>query len=95
MGGSHVKVRCRGQFLAADTTTFLSGINGVSGFLATTAGTITVSYQDGSNGTSIVTVTPVQAVPVAAGGYTPIPLEFSQNGGTITLAGGASGTLFI
>ena len=92
---SKVKERFRGQFLAADTTTFLSGINGVSGFLAATAGTITVSYQDGSNGTSIVTVTPVQTVPVAAGGFALIPLEFAQNGGTITLAGGASGTIFI
>lgn len=95
MGGSHVKVRSRGQFLAANTTTYFSGINGVTGFLATTAGTISVSYEDGGNGTAIVTVTPVQTVPVVAGGYTPIPLEFAQNGGTVTLAGGASGTLFI
>jgi hypothetical protein len=75
---SKVKERFRGQFLAADTTTFLSGINGVSGFLATTSGTITISYQDGSGGASIATVTPVQTVPV-----------------TVTLAGGASGTIFI
>lgn len=95
MGGSHVKVRSRGQFLAANTTTILNGINGLTGFLATTAGTISVSFQDGSDGSSIATVSAVQTVPVVAGGYTPIPLEFPQNGGTITLAAGASGTLFI
>ena len=92
---SKVKERFRGQFLAANSTTFLSGITGVSGFLATTDGDITVSYLDGGNGATVATVTPVQAVPVAAGGFTLIPLEFAQNGGTVTLAGGASGTIFI
>tara|TARA_R110002126_G_scaffold81680_3_gene201069 strand:+ start:84 stop:329 length:246 start_codon:yes stop_codon:yes gene_type:complete len=81
--------------MAANSTTYFSGIVGITGFLATTGGTISVSYEDGGNGAAIVTVSAVQTVPIVAGGYTPIPLEFAQNGGTITLAGGASGTLFI
>jgi len=90
---SSVKERFRGQVMTADSTVVLGG-NGISGFLAKTSGTITVSYPDGSNGTSITTITAVDAVPVTEGFFTLIPLNFAQLGGTITLAGGASGTLF-
>jgi hypothetical protein len=38
----------------------------------------------------------VNAVPVTAGFYTPIPILFQQPAGFfVTLAGGASGTLFV
>ncbi len=96
--GSKVTERFRGQFLAVDSTTVFGksgdGIAGISGFLATTDGTISVSFLDGSTGT-LTSVNAVQTVPVTAGMFTLIPLEFPQNGGTVVLAGGASGTLFI
>jgi hypothetical protein len=57
-------------------------------FLAKTAGTITVTDADST--------VLVDAVPVAAGQFTPIPGMFRTGaGGTVTLAGGASGTLFV
>lgn len=65
----------------------------MGGFLAKTSGTITVTATNsqGNGSTNFV-----DAVPVTAGTYTPIPLEFPAGaGGTVTLAGGASGTLFV
>lgn len=57
----------------------------VGGFLAATAGTITIVSTD--NGTVVL------AHPVAAGTYYPFPFYLGPNGGSVTLAGGASGTL--
>lgn len=57
----------------------------IGGFLAKTAGTITVV--DGY-GTTII-----DAHPVTAGGYFPMPFYLGRAGGVITLAGGASGVL--
>ena len=65
-------------------------------FLAKTSGTITITITVGSyNGASVVTI--LDAVPVTAGIFTPIPAAFDsvQNGCTVTLAGGAAGTLFV
>lgn len=59
----------------------------VGGFLAKTSGTVTVVD---SAGTTIV-----NAVPVTAGVYTPMPFYIGANGGNITTAGGASGTLAV
>lgn len=73
-----------GQFLGAGL--FLGG------FLAATSGTITVTGKD-SAGTGTVTI--VNAVPVTAGFFTPIPLVFESAGFTVQLAGGASGTLMV
>lgn len=92
---SRVKERFRGTFMAANDVLALPNAGGISGFLAKTDGTITVTVSDGSNGSSVSTVTVVSAHPVTAGVYVPIPLEFPQLGGTVTLGGGASGTLFI
>jgi hypothetical protein len=64
----------------------------VAGFLPKTAGTIAITGRDS---TGLTAVTLVDAVPVAAGVYVEIPLKFPVTGGTVTLAGGASGTLFI
>lgn len=78
--------------MVANTSYVVRGPS-MGGFLAKTSGTITVAA-DNALGTSLVTY--VDAVPVTAGTYTPIPLEFPTGaGGTITLAGGASGTLFV
>ena len=64
----------------------------IGGFLAKTGGTITVTSTR-ADGTGSVNY--VDAIPVSAGVYTPIPLEFPYRRGTVTLAGGASGTLFV
>lgn len=78
--------------MAANATYNVPG-HAIGGFLAATSGTITITAKE-PNG--INTNTYVNAVPVIAGIYTPIPIEFpSTSGGTITLAGGASGTLFV
>lgn len=60
----------------------------IAGFLPVTAGTITVTDADGT--------VLVNAFPVAAGGpFVRIPLlSISSAGLTVSLAGGASGTLF-
>lgn len=61
---------------------------GIAGFLCTVAGTLTVTDADGT--------VLVLALPVTANGlFIRIPLLFkSTSGGTVTLAGGAAGTLF-
>jgi hypothetical protein len=67
----------------------------LGGFLAKTTGTITITIQVGGY-TSVSTVTILDAIPVTAGIYTPIPAYFTpvQNGCTVTLGSGAAGTLF-
>ena len=67
----------------------------LGGFLAKTTGTITITILVG-NHTGLSTVTILDAIPVTAGIYTPIPAYFVpvQNGCTITLGAGAAGTLF-
>lgn len=62
-----------------------SQLNQLGGFIATTAGTITIASQG---------ITLLNAQPVAAGQYLPLPMWLPGQGGvTVTLAGGASGTL--
>ena len=91
-----VKELGRPQAIAADGSVTLGG-NHVMGFLAAVSGTITVVVKDGSNGTSVQDVTVVDAVPVTAGVYTPLPMDWPAvpQGITVTLAGGAKGTLFV
>lgn len=62
--------------------------SGIAGFLCTVAGTITVTDADGT--------VLVNALPVTANGlFIRIPLLFrGVAGGTVTLAGGAAGTIF-
>lgn len=57
------------------------------GFLAKTAGTISITNSSG--------VLIVDTHPVSAGVYYPLPFFVGINGGTFTAAGGASGTLGI
>lgn len=76
--------------LGVDASTKLTGRQ-IGGFLALTSGTLTVVNHDGT--------TIVNAVPVTAGIYTPLPFSLQGNDAvntqlaTVTLAGGASGTL--
>ena len=71
--------------MGVDATLMVPGVQ-LGGFITKTAGTITVV-----NGG----VTYVDAVPIAAGQYMPLPLGFNEPGITVTLAGGASGTLLV
>jgi hypothetical protein len=68
----------------------------MGGFLSKTSGTITVTSFS-ADGSTVVTL--VDAVPLTAGIYTPIPMVFpAGNAGinaTVTLGGGASGTLMV
>lgn len=67
------------------TYLFPSGTpTGLSGFLCVTSGTFTATRLSGT----IL----INAFPVTAGVYYPMPFLLGQNG-TVTLAGGASGTL--
>lgn len=61
--------------------------NSIGGFLCKTSGTITI-VRGFSN-----PVTVVDTFPITAGVYYPMPFELGSRGGTVTLAGGASGTL--
>lgn len=68
--------------------TFTSGSpRAVAGFLAVTAGTITIARFGGS---PVV----LNAFPVTAGVYYPIPMDTGHES-VVTLAGGASGTLLV
>lgn len=81
----NVRERFRPQPMAADSNFIIRGPN-VGGFLATVAGTLTLTDADGT--------VLINAVPVSAGIWTPIPFVFSSSqGATVQLAGGAAGTL--
>ena len=62
--------------------------NNIGGFMAVTAGTLQITKTDGTN------VYPT-ALTVVASVYYPIPVFIGNEGGTVTTAGGASGTLFV
>lgn len=78
-----VQERATATPMTANATFTLTGSN-ILGFLAVTAGTVTVTDPTGK--------VLVNAVPVAAGQWLKIPF-YVGIGGTVTLAGGASGTL--
>lgn len=67
--------------------TVKSSSENLGGFLAVTAGTITITYN-----TSTAAVL-VSALAVTAGVWTPLPFYVGVNGVNVTLAGGASGVL--
>ena len=82
-----VRETYRPVLMAADASEVIGGAR-LGGFLAATAGTLTVTDFDGT--------VHVNAHPVTEGQDVPLPLYFnSLQGGTVTLAGGASGTLFV
>lgn len=72
--------------MAANSSFVVRGFS-VAAFLAKTGGAITVTDQNG--------LAVVDAIPVTAGQYLPIPGMLQTPGGTVTLSGGASGTLFV
>lgn len=83
-----IKERYAPVVVGVDSTVITTS-DQIAGFLAKTAGTITVT-RNNENGTTTVIV---DAVAVTAGVYTPIPFFVGFHGATITTAGGASGTL--
>ncbi len=81
----------RPQPMAANSSYHISGSH-MAGFLATVAGTITVTDRAPTNGSPVVVV---NALPVAVG-FNRIPLVFQTgDGADIQLAGGAAGPLLI
>lgn len=70
--------------------TFLINNDSVGGFLCKTAGAITVTRVNQISGASEIIV---DAHPVTAGTYFPIPFYLGPRGGVFTASGGASGTL--
>lgn len=79
------KERYTGYPMAANATLTLgdSSVRQIGGFICSVAGTITVASQG---------VTLLNAHPVAAGQYLPLPILLQGAGGvTVTLAGGAAG----
>lgn len=81
----------RPQPMAADSSYHIAASR-MSGFLATVAGTLTVtSYAPADHAAEIL----VDALPVAIG-FNRIPLLFnSTDGAVVQLAGGAAGSLLI
>lgn len=80
--------RYKPTLVGVDGTVNYTG-SSVGGFLCKTSGTITVQGLS-ENG---VLTTFVDAHPVTAGIYYPLPFYTGLNGGIFTCAGGASGTL--
>lgn len=74
--------------VGVDATVKFDG-SGTDGFLAKTAGTISITTNNG--------LTILDAFPVSAGQALPLPFAFPDNsqGGTIVAAGGASGVLCV
>lgn len=81
----HIKERYTPVPMAANAT-YITTSDQIGGFLCKTAGTISVVAKG---------VTLVDAVAVAAGVYYPLPFYVGDTGATITLGGGAVGTLAV
>lgn len=73
--------------ILAANASVISNSMGVGGFLCITSGTLTIS-KNTQAGTIIV-----NAMPVTAGTWVPMPLFVGTDGMVITAAGGASGVL--
>lgn len=75
------------------------GVNGtynvpgthIGGFLCVVSGTLSITANDANGNVT----TYVNALPVTAGQYVKLPMEVTAPEITVTLAGGAAGTLFI
>jgi hypothetical protein len=87
----NVRERFNPTPMAANAAANVTGTT-LGGFLAKTAGTISVTVKN-AQGTDVLVV---DAVPVTAGIYTPIPIIAPAGPGfVVQLAGGASGTLMV
>lgn len=80
----NITQRYNAEAVAANGSLSITG-DSVYGFICVTAGTITITRSDGS--------TALNAFPVAAGSLYPLSIYLGGTGGTVTLAGGASGTV--
>jgi len=82
-----IQERYRPLAMAADATQKLVASANIACFIAKTSGAITVVNSAGA--------TVVDAIPVTAGGYLPLPFLLAGGGGdsSVVLSGGASGTL--
>lgn len=74
-----------GEAVGVNGTLRVNG-QGIGGFICTVSGTITITSNTGST-------TFVNAFPVTAGTIYGLALYFGVNGGNVTLAGGAAGTV--
>lgn len=86
---SNYKERYAPVLIAANAS-FTLATNSVGGFLCKTAGTISVTRTNQLTGASELII---DAHPVSAGLYYPLPFFLGSAGGVFTAAGGASGTL--
>lgn len=84
---SKVREIYRPVAMGANTSYVVGGAK-IGGFLPTVSGTLTVTDADGS--------TLLNAYPITAGTAVPLGMWFNTSeGGTVTLAGGAAGTLLV
>lgn len=83
----YVQERYKPVIVGVNATVQFGG-SGLGGFIAITAGTITIGALANNVYTTIV-----NALPVLAGVYYPLPFYISHLGGQIVAAGGASGVL--
>jgi len=81
-----IKERYTPITVAANTTVPFTSSE-IGGFLCIAAGTLTITRADGT----VV----VNALPVSAGVYYPLPFYIGLNGGSVTTASSASGVLGI
>lgn len=86
-----VRERFSPHLMGVDATYEIRGPH-MGGFLAKTSGTITIT---GPSADGLSTETLVDAHPLTAGIYTPIPMMFPYRTAVVQLAGGASGTLMV
>lgn len=70
-------------------STVLLNVQSIGHMLPQTPGTITITRFNDDGTTTVI----VNAVPVTAGVYLPLPYYLGKNGGSATTAAGASGTL--
>lgn len=90
MGCSIIQERYTAVPMAVDETRVFGYSDSIGGFLAVTAGTITIT-RVGDNGMTIPIVT---ALPLVVG-FNRIPVFLGTYGGTVILGGGASGSLLV
>lgn len=86
----NVQERYAPILMTVDQTRTFNDDTGVAGFIAVTAGTISISRQYNGVGTALLT-----AFPLAAGQVYDFRMFVGTHGFTVALAGGASGTLLI
>jgi hypothetical protein len=90
---THVTKRYSPVVVGVNSTVISKSANAIGGFLAVTAGTITLSNNSVLQATN-ESFTIISAMPVTAGTWYELPF-ITQGGYTFTTAGGASGVLAV